>query len=105
MQFAGLVRLSFELGTVRVSEIGFAAGRDIKGRDEQAKDCRRYVESRSGTYLHTYEEPDTSAYKRKRVRLPDGRTVYRVERPVFEAAPAFQREAGGPLAGRLISEP
>jgi site-specific DNA recombinase len=28
------------------------------------------MESRHGNYVFTYEEPDTSAYKRKRVRLP-----------------------------------
>ena len=86
MQFAGLVRLSSSSMSASRSEPGYATGRDIKGRDEQAKDCQRFVESRSGTYVYTYEEPDTSAYKRKRVRLPDGRTVYRVVRPVFEAA-------------------
>jgi site-specific DNA recombinase len=62
------------------------SGRDIKGRDEQEKDARRYVESRGGTYVHTYEEPDTSAWKRKRVRQADGTIVYRVLRPVFEGA-------------------
>jgi hypothetical protein len=48
------------------------AGRDIKGRDKQTTDCRSYVERRSGTYVHTYEEPNTSAYKRRAVRQPDG---------------------------------
>lgn len=61
-------------------------GRDIKGRDEQEKDVRRFVESRGGTYVYTYEEPDTSAWKRKRVRLPDGTIAYRVVRPVLEGA-------------------
>jgi site-specific DNA recombinase len=84
MHFAGLVRLSFELASV--SGPGYATGRDIKGRDEQTKDCQRFISSRSGLYVYTYEEPATSAYKRKRVRLPDGRTAYRVIRPVFEGA-------------------
>jgi len=89
MHFAGLVRLSFEpdLGKDDAQSItGYMTGRDIKGRDEQEKDCRGYVEHRRGTYVYTYEEPDTSAFKRRPVRLPDGRTVYRVIRPVFEAA-------------------
>lgn len=30
-----------------------------------------------------YEENDTSAYKKKRIRLPDGRSVWRVVRPEF----------------------
>ncbi|MFF0065345.1 hypothetical protein ACFYRC_28030 [Streptomyces sp. NPDC005279] len=45
-------------------------GRDIKNRDEQEKDSRGFVEQRGGRYVYTYEEPDTSAWKRKRVRLP-----------------------------------
>ncbi|WP_405538996.1 recombinase family protein [Streptomyces sp. NBC_00075] len=61
-------------------------GRDIKSTEEQEKDGRRFVESRGGRYVHTYMEPDTSAWKRRRVRLPDGRTAYRVIRPVFEGA-------------------
>ncbi|MET8364101.1 recombinase family protein [Micromonospora sp. NPDC005194] len=90
MHFAGLVRLSFEvsprLDQGQGSTNGFMTGRDIRGRGEQMKDCRSYVEQRSGLYVYTYEEPDTSAYKRKRMTLPDGRTVYRVVRPVFEGA-------------------
>jgi DNA invertase Pin-like site-specific DNA recombinase len=97
--WAGLTRLSFETeekplttgGSVPDAASGQRqfhplTGRDIKSRDEQEKDNRRYVESRGGTYVHTYEEPDTSAWKRKRVRLPDGRVTYRVIRPVFEGA-------------------
>ncbi len=88
MHFAGLVRLSYEADTAQESQQakGYMTGRDIKGRDEQEKDCRGYVEHRKGQYAYTYEEPDTSAYKRRRVTLPDGRTVYRVIRPVFEGA-------------------
>ncbi|WP_405547796.1 recombinase family protein [Streptomyces phaeochromogenes] len=58
----------------------------MKSREEQEKDTRRFVESRGGRYVHTYEEPDTSAWKRKRVRQPDGTVAYRVIRPVFEGA-------------------
>lgn len=91
MNLAGLVRLSFEFeGTQdslgRRAPTAYLTGRDIKGREEQTKDARGYVESRKGRYVYTYEEPDTSAYKRKRVRLPDGRMAYRVVRPVFEGA-------------------
>ncbi|MEY9968960.1 site-specific DNA recombinase [Streptacidiphilus sp. MAP12-16] len=95
--WAGLVRLSFESGheddeqstedkTARRATFVPMTGRDIKGRDEQDKDNRRYVESRGGSYVYTYEEPDTSAWKRRRVRLRDGQVVYRVVRPVFEGA-------------------
>ncbi|GAA3251294.1 recombinase family protein [Dactylosporangium siamense] len=90
MNFAGLARLSFEPAEAHAADAASrtvpTTGKDIRGREEQAKDCRNYVEHRGGAYVFTYEEPDTSAYKRKRVRLPDGRTVYRVIRPVFEAA-------------------
>lgn len=86
MNFAGLVRMSFEPDGDQTEAKGFLTGRDIKGRDEQAKDCRGYVESRQGRYVFTYEEPNTTAYRRRRVALPDGRTVYRVVRPVFEGA-------------------
>ncbi|MGW4672292.1 recombinase family protein [Streptomyces sp. NPDC004324] len=63
-----------------------ATGRDIKSRDEQEMDARRFVESRKNSYVHTYEEPDTSAWKRRRVRQPDGTVAYRVIRLVFEGA-------------------
>lgn len=90
LNLAGLVRLSFELDTAENAseprQASYMTGRDIKGREEQEKDCRAYVESRGGSYVHTYEEPDTSAYKRKRVKLPDGSVAYRVVRPVFEGA-------------------
>ncbi|WP_042420749.1 recombinase family protein [Streptacidiphilus anmyonensis] len=100
MNIAGLVRLSFELDDALLTaastpvDSGKAEGRrfvpmngrDIKGREEQMKDVRQFVEARGGTYIYTYEEPDTSAWKRRRVRLPGGRIAYRVQRPVLEAA-------------------
>ncbi|MGW5121799.1 recombinase family protein, partial [Streptomyces noursei] len=97
--WAGLVRLSFEADEESAATENDATdnaetkpafrpmtGRDIKGRDEQEKDNRSFVESRGGRYVYTYEEPDTSAWKRKRVRLPNGEIGYRVVRPVFEGA-------------------
>jgi hypothetical protein len=89
MNLAGLVPLSFEIiddGDDAGKRSGQLTGRDIKGRDEQVKDCMKLTDSRGGSYVHTYEEPDTSAWKRRRVRLPDGRYGWRVVRPVFEAA-------------------
>lgn len=100
MNFAGLVRLSFEVreGTpegealyaqmVADLESGkrrVLTGKDINGRDTQESDLRSFVESRGGTYVHTYSEPDTSAWKRRRVTLPDGTSAYRVVRPKFQA--------------------
>jgi len=97
--WAGLVRLSFEVdegpATAESDATGTTdakpmfrpmTGRDIRSRDEQEKDSRTFVESRHGRYVYTYEEPDTSAWKRKRVRLPNGEIGYRVIRPVFEGA-------------------
>jgi hypothetical protein len=46
----------------------------VKSRDEQAADCRAFVEHRSGSYVYTYEEPNTSAYKRRRVRDAEARS-------------------------------
>jgi hypothetical protein len=52
MNFAGLVRLSFETGSQdRERKVIPLTGRDIRGRDEQAKDCRTYVEKRGGAYV------------------------------------------------------
>ena len=107
MNLAGLVRLSFEpdLGKEQPTR-AYMTGRDIKGRDEQEKDCRSYVESRKGNYVFTYEEPDTSAFKRRPVRLPDGRTVYRVVRPVLEGALEDLKRGetadGHPLDGLVV---
>ena len=90
--WAGLTRLSTEEAEGELDADGesgkprFMTGRDIKSTMEQEKDDRRFVEARGGRYVFTYTEPDTSAWKRKRVRLPDGQVVYRVIRPVFEGA-------------------
>ena len=90
LNLAGLVRLSPGLNNQYGDRLTDgrrpASGRDIKSTDEQEKDTRAYAERRGGRYVFTYEEPDTSAWKRRRVRMPDGSTVYRVIRPVFEGA-------------------
>ncbi|MGW4825751.1 recombinase family protein [Streptomyces sp. NPDC004227] len=78
-----------------------ATGRDIKSREEQEKDARRFVESRGGRHVYTYEEPDTSAWKRKRVRQPDGTISYRVIRPVFEGALEDLKRGTTPEGQRL----
>ncbi|WTW99916.1 recombinase family protein [Streptomycetaceae bacterium NBC_01309] len=76
-------------------------GYDIKNRDEQVKDARTFVESRGGRIVYVYEEPDTSAWKRRRVQLPDGRLVYRVIRPVFEGALDDLKHGQAPNSQRL----
>ncbi|MFJ7151070.1 recombinase family protein [Streptomyces sp. NPDC100445] len=112
--WAGLVRLSFEVdegpGTAEndasdttVARPAFRpmTGRDIRSRDEQEKDNKRFVDSRGGRYVYTYEEPDTSAWKRKRVRLPNGEIGYRVIRPVFEGALEDLKRGVAPNGERL----
>ncbi|MFI0786707.1 recombinase family protein [Streptomyces lydicus] len=65
---------------------GPMTGRDIKSTKEQERDGRDFISRHRGTCVHVYYEPDTSAWRKKRVRLPDGRVAYRVVRPVFEGA-------------------
>ncbi|MDH6135044.1 site-specific DNA recombinase [Kitasatospora sp. MAA4] len=92
MNWASLTRLSTEeqegeLSADDPSRKGqYLTGKDIKSTDEQEKDNRAFVESRGGTYVYTYPEPDTSAWKRRRVLQPDGTVAYRVRRPVYEGA-------------------
>ncbi|KUO18418.1 recombinase family protein [Streptomyces dysideae] len=84
LNIAGLVRLSFETHPDRETSGLPLTGGDINNRDEQEAFCRKYVESRGGTYVGTYDEPDTSAWKKKRIKQEDGSYIYRVIRPVFE---------------------
>ncbi|MER5528723.1 recombinase family protein [Streptomyces sp. NPDC002677] len=92
--WAGLARLSTEEaegelssdGTLDESRPRYMTGRDIKSTEEQERDGRQFVETRGGRYVYTYMEPDTSAWKRRRVLLPDGSIGYRVVRPVYEGA-------------------
>ncbi|WP_432141330.1 recombinase family protein [Streptomyces sp. bgisy084] len=112
--WAGLVRLSFETdegpattgndateNTEAKPAFRPMTGRDIKSRDEQEKDNRSFAESRGGRYVYTYEEPDTSAWKRKRVRLPNGEIGYRVVRPIFEGALEDLKRGVAPNGERL----
>lgn len=81
---AGLARLSFEVDPDRDYSGVPLSGADLNNREDQEAQCRQYVESRGGTYIGTYDEPDTSAWKKRRIKQPDGSYVYRVIRPVFE---------------------
>jgi site-specific DNA recombinase len=107
LNLAGLVRVSMELPASDEDEGGEAqarrpmTGREIKSRDEQEKDCRAYVARGGGQYVHTYEEPDTSAYKRRRVTLADGRRAYRVVRPVYAAALEDLKRGVAPNGSKL----
>ncbi|MGW1883938.1 recombinase family protein [Streptomyces sp. NPDC001970] len=61
-------------------------GRDIKSTKEQERDGQEYIRRHGDTCVPIYDEPDTSAWRKKRVRLPAGRVVHRAVRPVFEGA-------------------
>lgn len=82
---AGLARMSREVDdSDEETRPGYRTGRDIAGREVQTEDCQGYTERRGGTYQYTYEEPDTSAFKQRRIRQADGSFIYRVVRPVFD---------------------
>lgn len=104
LNLAGMVRMSDE--AVRASDLARAAlptltGHDIKGREVQELDCQAVAVKRGGRYVHTYEEPDTSAWKRRRVRQPDGTVVWRAIRPIFEGALEDLKRGVAPNGERL----
>lgn len=82
------------------------SGTEIKGRETQESDCASFITARGGIHVFTYQEPDTSAWKRKRITLPDGTVAWRVERPVFEGAMEDLKHGlapnGKPLDGLVV---
>jgi DNA invertase Pin-like site-specific DNA recombinase len=56
---------------------------DAKGVARQEEDCRGLALRLGWTVAEVVIENDTSAYKRKRIRLPDGTSVLRTVRPRF----------------------
>ncbi|MCX4665600.1 recombinase family protein [Streptomyces sp. NBC_01381] len=54
-----------------------------KGVTRQREDVEQLAKRLGWTVGKIYPENDTSAYKRKRIELPDGRHVWRVIRPEF----------------------
>jgi len=101
LKIAGLVRLSFELLADQEYTGPILTGQDINNREEQERLCREYVERRGGTYVGTYNEPGTSAWKKKRVKQPDGSVKYRVIRPVLYGA-LTDFKAGHPVSGNFV---
>lgn len=65
---------------VRISD---AREEDTAGVDRQEADCQALAERRGWAITEVYPENDTSAFKRRRVELPDGKTALRVVRPAF----------------------
>ncbi|MDQ1738331.1 MAG: hypothetical protein QOH56_4582 [Pseudonocardiales bacterium] len=56
---------------------------DAAGVGRQERDCAELAERRGWQIIETYIENDTSAFKRRKVQLPDGSTALRVDRPAF----------------------
>lgn len=88
LKLAGLVRKSTieEADKPNRKVQAYQTGIDIKSRAVQEAETKKYVEDRGGEYVDTYDEPDTSAWKRRRVVQPDGSLIYRVIRPVYQKA-------------------
>ncbi|MEW2254976.1 recombinase family protein [Streptomyces sp. NPDC047869] len=57
-----------------------------KGIGRQEEDGRRLAERLGWTIAKVIPEDDTSAFKRRRIKLPDGTTALRTVRPGFRAA-------------------
>jgi len=53
------------------------------GVRRQEADCRHLATSQGWTVTQVYRENDTSAFRRRKVALPDGTTALRVVRPEF----------------------
>jgi site-specific DNA recombinase len=113
LSLAALVRLSFEPDRdkpEKQQERRYLSGTDINGREDQEDRARRSIEARGGRWVFTYDEPDTSAWKRKKVPVvaEDGRVdyVYRVIRPVYEGALQDLKRGiapnGEPLDGLIV---
>jgi len=56
---------------------------DAAGVGRQERDCRELAARQGWAVGQVYIENDTSAYKRRTIRLPDGSTALRVVRPAF----------------------
>src|SRR5580658_989575 len=80
-RYGGDVRISDDewvkderTGELRLSE---------KGVTRQKEDIRALAGKLDVDIVKWYEENDTTAFKKKRIRLPNGRSVWRVIRPEF----------------------
>ena len=79
-RWGGYVRISDDVksrskpGEMRLSE---------KGITRQKEDITELAGRLGGEVVELYPENDTSAYKKRRIRLPNGRSVWRVYRPEF----------------------
>lgn len=114
LNLAVLVRLSFEpkytkdaTGAQQAKPV--LSGLDINGRDDQEDRAKHSVERLGGRNVYTYDEPDTSAWKRRKVPvIKDGINTfeYRVVRPVYQGALEDLKRGiapnGEPLDGLIV---
>ncbi|MGW1809237.1 recombinase family protein [Streptomyces sp. NPDC002078] len=87
MNFGVIVRLSFE---PKKERDGYRAnpttGAEMNNRLEQIRLATEKIEARGGTVSYIYDEPHTSAWKKKPIPQPDGTVKWLVDRPVYEGA-------------------
>jgi DNA invertase Pin-like site-specific DNA recombinase len=69
-------------GYVRISDDPFGLERGVT---RQTEDIYKKAEALGWTVVKIYPENDTSAYRKRRVTLPDGTIVMRVVRPQWDA--------------------
>ena len=70
---------------ILLARISDARG-DGRGVTDQERDGLALAEKLGWSVAHVLHEPDTSAFKRRRVVLPDGTKALRVVRPKFREA-------------------
>jgi DNA invertase Pin-like site-specific DNA recombinase len=80
IQGAAFTRPTRAAGYVRISND--PSGLE-KGVTRQMDDIRELAARLGWTIIRFYVENDTSAYKKRKIKLPDGKTVWRVIRPEF----------------------
>jgi DNA invertase Pin-like site-specific DNA recombinase len=64
----------------------YMTGMDVDTRELQVTRVTRHLESRGASIVYTYDEPHTSAWKKKRIPNGDGTFRYEVVRPVYRRA-------------------
>jgi site-specific DNA recombinase len=73
-----------------------------KGIGRQEEDGRRLAERLGWTIARVIPEDDTSAFKRRKIKLPDGTTALRTVRPGFRAA--LEGLASGEFDGLIADD-
>lgn len=64
----------------------YNTGADIDTRERQVIRVTRTIEARGGSVVDVYDEPHTSAWKRRKITEADGTVRYEVKRPVYRQA-------------------